>query len=229
MVDTSFQRIAVPTADGSTTLYLPQWNEHYHSVHGAVQESNHVFIQAGLLYYLEQNISNKPIQILEVGMGTGLNALLTAVIAQDKQSAIDYTALEAYPLSDDELRQLNFSSTVGVNGDALFEKMHSNAWGRKEYVHAYMQLCKEQVKVQNWHPAQCYDLIYFDAFAPAVQPELWTEAIFQKLFEASCSGSVLVTYCVKGEVRRAMKAVGWEVCKIPGPPGKREMTRAIHP
>lgn len=228
-MDTSFQRIAVPTADGSTTLYLPEWNEHYHSVHGAVQESNHVFIQAGLLFYLEQYISNKPIQILEVGMGTGLNAVLTAQIAQEKKCITDYTALEAYPLSDTEIRQLNFSSSTSVNDDAILAKIHSIAWGRKEQVHEYMQLCKEEVKLQDWQPTQCYDLIYFDAFAPAVQPELWTDAIFQKLFEASCSGSVLVTYCVKGEVRRAMKAAGWQVHKIPGPPGKREMTRAIRP
>lgn len=226
----TIQRIAVPTADGSTTLYIPQWDEHYHSVHGAVQESNHVFIQAGLLFYLESNVNTSPIRILEIGLGTGLNALLTAMMAVEKKCSIHYTALEAYPLSDTEIKMLDFSaSAAGISDDTILRSIHACVWEREEKINDFMQLCKHAKKLEDWQTAQSYDLIYFDAFAPNVQPELWTDIIFQKLFEASCSGTVLVTYCVKGAVRRAMNASGWQVHKIQGPPGKREMTRAIRP
>lgn len=225
----TIQRIAVPTADGSTTLYIPQWDEHYHSVHGAVQESNHVFIHAGLLFYLESNANKSPIHILEIGLGTGLNALLTAKIAAEKKCSIHYTALEAYPLSDAEINLLDFSSAAGISDDTILKNIHASVWEQEEKINDCMQLCKHAKKLEDWQPSQSYDIIYFDAFAPSVQPELWNDAIFQKLFEASCSGTVLITYCVKGAVRRAMQAAGWQVKKIPGPPGKREMTRAIRP
>lgn len=228
-MSTSIQRYSVTTADGSTTLYVPQWNEHYHSVHGAVQESKHVFIQAGLLFRLANAPFKAPLQVLEIGLGTGLNAFLTAQAAKENSCAIDYTAIEAYPITPNEAAQLNLSSNLSAEDANLFSHIHDLPWESMEILSVQIRLRKLEAKLENWQPEQQFDLIYFDAFAPAAQPELWTAEVFKKLFEASSSEAVLVTYCVKGAVRRAMQSAGWVVNKIPGPPGKREITRAIRP
>lgn len=225
----SIQRYSVTTADGSTTLYVPQWNEHYHSVFGAVQESKHIFIKEGLVFRLANAPFNSPLQVLEIGLGTGLNAFLTAQAAKENSYVIDYTAIEAYPITPDELAQLNFSSNLSAEDANLFNHIHDLPWESMQTLSVQMRLRKLEVKLENWQPQQQLDLIYFDAFAPAAQPELWTAEVFKKLFEASSSDAVLVTYCVKGIVRRAMQSAGWLVSKIPGPPGKREITRAIRP
>lgn len=228
-MSTSIQRYSVTTADGSTTLYVPQWNEHYHSVFGAVQESKHIFIKEGLVFRLANAPFNSPLQVLEIGLGTGLNAFLTAQAAKENSYVIDYTAIEAYPITPDELAQLNFSSNLSAEDANLFNHIHDLPWESMQTLSVQMRLRKLEVKLENWQPQQQLDLIYFDAFAPAAQPELWTAEVFKKLFEASSSDAVLVTYCVKGIVRRAMQSAGWLVSKIPGPPGKREITRAIRP
>ena len=228
-MSTSIQRYSVTTADGSTTLYVPQWNEHYHSVFGAVQESKHIFIKEGLVFRLANAPFNSPLQVLEIGLGTGLNAFLTAQAAKENSYVIDYTAIEAYPITPDELAQLNFSSNLSAEDANLFNHIHDLPWESMQTLSVQMRLRKLEVKLENWQPQQQFDLIYFDAFAPAAQPELWTAEVFKKLFEASSSEAVLVTYCVKGIVRRAMQSAGWLVSKIPGPPGKHEITRAIRP
>lgn len=221
------ERRTVITADGSTTFYVPRWDEHYHSVHGAMQESEHVFIMAGLHFYT-MAYPAVPERILEVGLGTGLNAWLTAMKARVWQRQVHYTALEAYPLTPAEAALLNYGSDDPA-AQALLQQIHALPWGGPAELHPYMTLRKIQVTLESWQPDEVFDLIYFDAFAPDAQPELWTENIFRTLYNAAAAGAVLVTYAAKGAVRRAMKAAGWEVYKIPGPPGKREMTRAIRP
>lgn len=222
------KREIIKTGDGSATIFLPEWNEHYHSKHGAVQEALHVFIKSGLSFFTGK-YSASEISILEIGFGTGLNALVTFLEAQEKQLAIDYTGVEAYPVASEELAHLNYSDSFEEKDVAaeVFQKIHEVPWAQKGQISEAFQLTKQQQFFDEITASEAFDLIFFDAFGPRVQPELWTEEIFSKMFKALKSGGVLVTYSAKGSVRRAMQAVGFEVERIPGPPGKREMLRAI--
>ena len=212
----------IKTSDGSQTLYLKDKDETYHSRHGAIQESRHVFIEAGLKPLIESG--KKEIRILEVGFGTGLNALLTFLEAEKYRIPLRYTSLEAFPVSDEIVSQLDYGSTL--NSNDFFQKMHALSWNEDHSLSEFFSLKKIQSKLEDFNTDEKFDLIYFDAFAPRVQPELWTEEIFRKMYELTGSGGVLVTYCSKGDVRRAMIAAGFQVEKLPGPPGKREMLRA---
>jgi tRNA U34 5-methylaminomethyl-2-thiouridine-forming methyltransferase MnmC len=214
------------TKDGSNTLFVPDLNEHYHSVHGALQESQHVFIKQGLEYALEQK---RDIKILEVGFGTGLNAILTFPYALAQKAFIQYDTLEKYPLTEEVVRQLHFEKFV-LNPELLayFYELHATPWNEPADVIPYFTLQKIHESLEEFvAPSSYYDLIYFDAFAPEKQPELWTDAIFEKLYNATRPGGVLVTYCAKGSFKRSLKAAGFEVEALPGPPGKREMTRGV--
>lgn len=206
------------TADGSSTIAIPAMQVTYHSKHGAVQESNHVFIQAGLEWIIKQK--HKHIRIFEMGFGTGLNALLTAEYIQTKDISIDYYSAEAYPLSIAEYTSLNYPNQV------MLQQLHQAPWNQPTAITKNFTLCKLLTGLENCSINEQVELIYYDAFAPSAQPELWTEAIFAKLYHLTAPGGILVTYCSKGDVRRAMQAAGWTVTKIPGPPGKREMVRA---
>ena len=209
------------TSDGSHSLFVPELNEHYHSIHGAVQESLHVFIRAGL-----NNFSaKKEISILEMGFGTGLNALLTLTENKDIPT-IHYDSLEAHPLPPEITERLNFATLIDDdNAGTLLKRMHEVAWDVKEKITEHFFLTKISTSLQCFVPYKKYDLIYFDAFAPAVQPELWTKEIFDKMFGMLNDEGILVTYCAKGEVKRNMKAAGFVIEALPGPKGKREMTR----
>lgn len=220
------ERSFVRTADGSLTLYVPQWDEHYHSIHGAMQESMHVFIRAGLEHAAA---GRDHTSILEVGFGTGLNAWLTALWTLEQDRHIHYTGLEAYPLTEAEVGHLADEMDVPPQHLELFKSIHAASWGSESMIADRFALFKWKGLLQEWEPDRKYDLVYFDAFAPSAQPELWTEEVFRKLFDCTHEGGILVTYCAKGAVRRAMQAAGWEVSKLPGPPRKREMTRAKHP
>ncbi len=214
------------TADGSTTLKIPKWNVTYHSIHGAIQESKHVFIEAGLNYFLKN--STKPLlNIFEMGLGTGLNVFLTAIEAEKLQKKIHYTAIESFPLSIDEARKLNYPSIL--DHEQWFKKMHECKWNEDASIGEFLTLKKENKGMLAYSTHQRFDIIYYDAFAPAAQPELWTKEVFQKLLDILQPGGVLVTYCSKGDVRRAMIAAGFEMEKLPGPPGKREMLRGTAP
>ncbi len=213
----------IQTKDGSNTLFVPELNETYHSTNGALQESLHVFIKEGLLY---RNLKN--IKILEVGFGSGLNALTTFVSAADLGLRVNYTSLEAYPLEWDSVAKLNYTELEGMRKHHdVFRKMHSCSWGKKAPISVNFSLMKLNLKLQDIIFENAFDLIYFDAFAPQIQPELWTNEIFHLVYKSLRSKGVLVTYCAKGSVKRSLKAVGFELQSIPGPPGKREMSRAV--
>ena len=209
------------------TIHLPEWNEQYHSKHGAVQEARHVFLKMGLHAFLEK-VHRKKISILEIGFGTGLNAFLTILEAEKFGLQINYTGVEAYPVSHDEVEHLNYPEAAGAEKQTdIFQKLHDTEWEKQEKITSFFNLTKQQKKFSEITDHEQYDLIYFDAFGARVQPELWTEEIFSLMFAALKSGGVLVTYAAKGSVRRAMIACGFQVVKLPGPPGKREMLRAV--
>jgi len=219
------EREIITTADGSTTIQIKDWQEQYHSKHGAIQEAYHVFIHSGLDLY-----KNQTIDILEIGFGTGLNALITLIEFQKRNLKVNYTGVEAYPVSNDELAQLNYLGQL--NAQALenhFKVMHASPWEEVVALTPDFNLTKEQKLFKDIDVINAFDLVYFDAFGARVQPELWTVEIFQIMFNAVKSGGYLVTYAAKGSVRRAMLEVGFLVERLPGPPGKREMLRAKKP
>jgi tRNA U34 5-methylaminomethyl-2-thiouridine-forming methyltransferase MnmC len=216
------KRRVIITADGSTTIQLEDWNEQYHSKHGAIQEAYHVFLTNGLFALERPKVS-----ILEMGFGTGLNTLITYWEAQKKGLTIDYTGVEAYPVSPEELSQLNYVSEL-ENGELelIFDRIHSVAWDKKIIVSPFFTLRKQQKKFFDVDDENVFNLIYFDAFGPRVQPELWTVPLFEKMYAALKTKGFLVTYSAKGSVRRNLQEVGFTVERLQGPPGKREMLRA---
>lgn len=217
-------RKIVTTGDGSTTIHLEEWNENYHSSHGAIQEAYHVFIRSGLDLF--ENKST--VSILEIGFGTGLNTFITLLEAGKRELAIQYDGVEAYPLSSEEITGMNYVNQLGVpEKKSIFEKIHLVPWNEEHEIAEYFILRKRQHFFHEIADEGRFDLIYFDAFGARVQPELWTEEIFLKMFKALKNKGVLVTYASKSSVRRAMLAVGFRVEKLPGPPGKREMLRAF--
>jgi len=216
----------VSTGDQSDTIFVPALNESYHSSHGAVQESMHVFIEAGLSHL---DPATGTINVLEVGFGTGLNALLTLLEAERQGKKFEYTAIEAYPLERGLWRQLNYPDMLCTPGHKdIYEKLHLAPWGKPEEITNLFRLHKIHNRLEEYSPpVETFDLVYFDAFSPSTQPELWTKEIFLKLFLSMKPGAILTTYSVKGDVIRALRASGFIVEKIPGPPGKRQITRAV--
>ncbi len=220
--NTLFREIII-TGDGSTSIHIPQWNEQYHSKHGAIQEAYHVFIKSGLAF-----VDKNELSILEIGLGTGLNCFITFLEAKQHGLKIDYTGVEAFPITAEERMHLNYVKQLkAVQYQAVFDQIHESKWETKMELIADFVFEKKRQKFQDISTDNKYDLIYFDAFGPRVQTELWTEVIFQKMYNALKKEGVLVTYSAKGSVRRTMISVGFAVEKIPGPPGKREMLRAV--
>lgn len=209
------------TQDGSPTLFVPELDEHYHSIHGARQESEHVFIHWGL----KQFEHFAELSILEIGFGTGLNALLT-VFHRPANQLIHYVGIEPFPVEADlvDAYAQSFSNESEVD---TFKLLHESEWGSLKTILAGFKLEKQQVKLEDFSSTKQFDLIYFDAFGPRAQGELWTLTVFQQLFVLTKVGGRLVTYCAKGQVKRDMKAAGFNVISVPGPPGKREMTIAL--
>ncbi len=211
------------TDDGSHTIEVPEKGLSYHSTRGAIQESQHVFIEAGLQSAMQ--LFDGPLRVFEMGFGTGLNAFLTAIESERKQRHILYTSLEAFPLEPALLAGLNYTVILGEAN--LFWAIHGAEWGSSVEIHPHFQLEKRHVDLLQDESKGPFHLIFFDAFAPDAQPELWTEQVFRILANKTVTGGLLTTYCSKGSVRRAMQAAGWQVHKLPGPPGKREMVRAV--
>ncbi|MBZ0167065.1 MAG: tRNA (5-methylaminomethyl-2-thiouridine)(34)-methyltransferase MnmD [Candidatus Omnitrophica bacterium] len=213
------------TQDGSSTLYSAKYQDHYHSTYGALRESRHVFIDAGLRYCQSYLMT---VSILEIGLGTGLNVMLTGL--QREGTRIDYTVIEPEPVAPELLLRLNYVQQLGGEDHRpLFERIHDSPWNTPVSLETDFTLTKFAQTVQEFNSPGQFDLIYFDAFSPSVQPEVWTEDVFKRLFGMCRPRAVLVTYSSKGAVRRAMAMAGFKVEKLPGPLGKREMVRAQKP
>ncbi|EJW93767.1 protein containing DUF752 [gut metagenome] len=232
-----------PTADGSYTLYVPQLDEHYHSVKGALTEAQHIFIDLGL----KQTAATHP-RVLEIGLGTGLNAFLTLLTAEETQRPVHYTGIERYPLREDQLQPLDYPARIGRGHAAKYAAIHAVPWGEDVPLTPWFTLHKvegdftelfgtvlstdnpstalpEAPSRSPW--AERFDVIYFDAFAPEKQPEMWEPTLFEGLYQVLNEGGILTTYCAKGVVRRMLQAAGFTVERLPGPPGgKREILRA---
>ena len=211
------------TSDGSSSVYLPEWDENYHSKHGAIQEAYHVFIKNGLDLFPD----GSQVSILEMGFGTGLNGFITYLEAQRRNLSINYHGLEAYPLSNEMIDALDHPKQLKAENQLeAYQGMQKAPWGRQEEISPGFKLTKEELFFEEFEGKEMANLVYFDAFGARVQPELWTEVLFKKMYEALKQNGVLVTYSAKGSVRRALQAVGFDVERLPGPPGKREMLRA---
>jgi len=210
------------TEDGSHTIYLPEMDEHYHSVHGAIQESMHIYIQQGLL-----QTNKKELSILEIGFGTGLNAYLTYCQALLMKINVNYFSLEKYPLIKSEYLQLNYPAVIYPESSAVFEQMHQAGWNTLVNISPDFRLHKIQADLLTFQfeATPQYDLVYYDAFAPGKQPEMWSDEILQKVSATVNPGGVVLTYCAKGTVRRAFMQSGFEMERIPGPIGKKEILR----
>ncbi|MFN2261249.1 MAG: tRNA (5-methylaminomethyl-2-thiouridine)(34)-methyltransferase MnmD [Psychroflexus sp.] len=220
------KRKIITTGDGSKTIQIEDWDEQYHSTHGAIQEAEHVYVKSGLEYF--KNNSTSEINVLEIGFGTGLNALLTSIWAEKQQIKINYTGVEAFPVSSEEIQGLNYPEQLHFeNAKQLYSNIQNCQWESFEDVSEYFSLKKLRLFFEKIQFENQFDVIYFDAFGARVQPELWTEQIFQIMFIAMRENGVLVTYSAKGSARRAMQSVGFKVEIIPGPPGKRHMLRAV--
>lgn len=245
-------RELITTADGSHSLYVKELDEHYHSIHGAIQEAQHVFIKTGIQHLVSQNYST--ISILEIGFGTGLNTLLSFLEAEKLNVKLDYTSLEAFPLDTEIVSRLNYveliskidsgissvhtSTPLSVTEQSdisnhenkiknIFQQLHSCEWEKKTELSKNFSLLKIKNTLQEIKFSSNFDLIFFDAFGPRVQPEMWTEEVFSKIYASTNPKGCLVTYCAKGEVKRTLKKVGYIVETLPGPPRKREMVRAM--
>ncbi|MCF6296116.1 MAG: tRNA (5-methylaminomethyl-2-thiouridine)(34)-methyltransferase MnmD [Flavobacteriaceae bacterium] len=238
------KRKIITTADGSKTIHIEEWNEQYHSKHGAIQEANHVFIKNGLHHFYSEQChlesvtlslskcsrkvvseSVENISILEIGFGTGLNAFITCLEAEKLKTQINYVGVEAYPVSSEEIAAFNYADLISKEKETIFNKLHEISWEKKHSLSNYFSLTKRKQFFEDINDIEKYNLIYFDAFGARVQPELWTEDIFKIMFAALKPKGVLVTYSAKGSVRRAMQSVGFTVERLEGPPGKREMLR----
>ena len=220
--DLILNRKIIHTRDGSTTIHIEEWDECYHSRFGAIQEAQHVFIKNGLSLF-----ENNVVSILEIGFGTGLNAFITFLESKKLHQTIHYTGVEAYPVSAEEVRLMNYVSELNAEHESFFfEKMHKCNWEEPIILREDFLFTKRKQFFADIDDFEKFDLIYFDAFGFDVQPELWSTAIFQKMYDALKPKSVLVTYAARGVVKRSMVEVGFTVEKLEGPPGKREMFRA---
>lgn len=211
------------TQDGSHSVLSHKFGVSYHSKYGAITESKHVFIEAG---FLPKTIHKKDIQILEIGLGTGLNALLTMIAAQQHDIKVNYVGVEGFPISESQYKALNYPAILGKEQyEEAFSQIHQSDWGKPIEITSNFTLQKEKMLFEEINFPPQFDVVYFDAFAPSAQPELWEDPIIQKVYDALLQEGILVTYCAKGVVKRRLKSIGFEIESLPGPPGKREMTR----
>ena len=211
----------VRTEDGSDTLYVREMDEHYHSIHGAKQESEHIFIKCGYDYFTGNNI-----RIFEAGFGTGLNAILTLIKNQENRK-VSYTTIENRPLPSELVAKLNYPDLIPPEFRECFREIHSCGWGSVNKITEKFSLLKIREDLTTCKLTGEYDLIYFDAFGPDKQPEMWTDEIFRKISSVTVRDGIIVTYSAKGKVRRSLCRNGFNVTLLPGPPGKRQMIRGV--
>lgn len=216
------ERKIIDTGDGSKTLFIPEMDEQYHSVNGAITESNHVYLDAGYKHHK----SNVPI-IFEVGFGTGLNALLTAVEAEKQKRKTTYITIEKYPLDSKLIQQLNYGQLISAEAERIYSLIHDAKWGEEIRISDYFKILKiaGDLTQFQYDAIQKFDIIYFDAFAPDKQPSIWSRNVFMNIYKASTDDAVFVTYSAKGEIRRQLRDCGYFMERLPGPPGKRQMLR----
>jgi tRNA U34 5-methylaminomethyl-2-thiouridine-forming methyltransferase MnmC len=212
----------VTTSDGSHTIFVPELNEHYHSIHGAIRESEYVYLKNGFDF-----CSSDPVHIFEVGFGTGLNALLTAMRCINGKREVFYTSIEKYPLEENVSALLNYCQFTGKESKKFFDLISSSLWGEMRHICKNFNLKKTKGDIITDELSGSFDLIYFDAFGPDKQPEMWTSAIFAKINDITKTNGILVTYSAKGDVKRILRSSGFNVNLLPGPPGKRNIIRAI--
>ncbi len=218
------KREVIETADGSKTIYIPEMLENYHSNHGALQEALHVFIKNGLQAFADK----KEVHIFEMGFGTGLNAMLSMVEADRVNQKVYYTGIEAFPLEIEITQQIGYEELVDYKFNKYFKEMHLSEWAKKHTFSDNFSFEKIHIKIQDYTVVEeTFDLVYFDAFGPRAQEEMWGISILEKMYRILKPGGVFVTYCAKGQVKRDLKALGFTLEILEGPPGKREMTRAI--
>ena len=212
------------TQDGSSSIYIPELDETYHSKFGAIQEAKHVFIKNGLDLFED----GSGISILEIGFGTGLNALITLLEAEKRNLKINYVGVEAYPIPFDEISQLNYVTQLeSLEKQVDFEKMHASNWEEEISINSNFRITKRKQFFTNISDENTFDLIYFDAFGFTVQPELWNEAIFEIMYKSLKNRGILTTYACRTSIKNAMQHAGFQTLKLPGAPGKREMLRAL--
>ncbi len=222
------KREIVLTEDGSSSLYVEEIQEHFHSHFGAIQEAQHIFIQNGLHEKMRSEL--KEISILEIGFGTGLNCFLTILEQQKNSIPIYYEGIEKYPLSEEEYKQLNYASVFDPNQQHLFDKLHETPWEEPVAILPNFELCKRACSFETaTFDFNKFDLVYFDPFSPDKQPEMWELPVINKVFDSMKKGAILMTYCTKGVVKRTFKEVGFLIEKLPGPIGKREILRVTKP
>ena len=210
------------TADGSYTLFVPELDEHYHSVKGALTESEHIFINMGL-----KHSSVPEPRVLEIGFGTGLNAFLSLLEAEKSQRKVHFTTIERFPLDMETIRKMNYPAQVAPDHTAEYEALHQAAWNEDATITPFFTLHKIEADFTSYQFPNGYDVIYFDAFAPEKQPEMWSQELFDQLYAVLHEGGILTTYCAKGVIRRMLQTAGFTVERLPGPPGgKREILRA---
>lgn len=214
------------TNDNSHTLYNSDLDETYHSRNGAVEEALYVYLKQGFEVKAQ---STQNISVLEIGFGTGLNTILTLQVAERLNVECDYYTLETFPLSVDVIEQLNYRQFINSNHINNFNQMHECAWNSWQHINPNFKVYKAEKSIHDFNTTERFDVIYFDAFGPDKQPDMWTEQVFKKLFELLKPSGIFVTYSAKGEVRRTLKAIGFDVELLPGPPRKRHMLRAIKP
>jgi len=215
----------VTTADGSKTIYNAEVGENYHSKHGALQESQHVFLNSGLRYFLAGTESEK-VSVLEIGLGTGLNFLLSADFCTAKKINLTYTGIEAYPLSEEMISQTGYNEYVPASVWESYLNFYPQSLLQPVYLNSYVQFYTAHTQLLNYSTDQLFDVIYFDAFAAIHQPEMWSEEAIAHTIKFLKPGGVFVTYAITGNLKRQLKAAGFKVEKAPGAPGKREMLRA---
>ena len=218
------KREVIETADGSKTLFIPEMDEHYHSVNGALTESEYVFLKQGYIHHY----SGSPV-IFEVGFGTGLNALVTALKAEEQKRKTRFISIEKYPLSVDELKNLEYDKLISNTAANVFQNIHMANWNEEVEITDFFSLHKIKADIKTFHFSNLspFDVIYFDAFAPDKQPGLWNPEIFENIFKACSKGAIFVTYSAKGIIRRRLESVGYKIERLPGPPKKRQMMRGI--
>lgn len=221
----SKQQDIFETGDGSHSVFSNQFGVSYHSKHGAIQETKHVFINAGLHY---KSPTQKTIHVLGIGFGTGLNAFMTFLEAESKDLTIHYTAVEAFPIGIEMANTLNYIERLNASAHkTIFETMHTCAPDQSIQLSKHFHFTRREIHFQALNDLNAFDVIYFDAFAPTAQPELWEADLLTIMYNALKMNGALVTYCAKGVVKRTLKAIGFTVEALQGPPGKREMTRAL--